>query len=116
MSRGVSFWSPQWKVFHPCNGLVIPPAKFHRADLEVRIKNLRGDPQLDDDVNPLDTADEEVIRKVLAKAIIIDPANRADAKAIVALMPATWDTMEAGAQDIVDQVSILPTTLPVPNN
>jgi hypothetical protein len=65
---------------------------------------------------PLHSADEEMMRKVLCKALVIEPANRADAAAIVAMMPAAWDTMESGCKDNVYEASNLPPTTLVSEN
>jgi serine/threonine protein kinase len=86
--------------------------KTNRRDFDQRIKSMREKPYAA--TVPLQSADEEemreVMRKVLCKALVIEPANRADAAAIVAMMPAAWDTMESGCKDDVYEVSNLPPT------
>jgi serine/threonine protein kinase len=91
--------------------------KTNRRDFDQRIKFMREKSYA---TVPLQSADEEemreVMRKVLCKALVIEPANRADAAAIVAMMPAAWDTMESGCKDDIYEASNLPPTTLVPEN
>jgi serine/threonine protein kinase len=69
--------------------------EFERLDWDGRMKILPGEPEEFADVDQLCEADEAVMKKVLGEAMVIEPANRATAEAIVAMMPEAWETMEA---------------------
>jgi serine/threonine protein kinase len=88
-----------------------------RLDWDSRIKLMRGDPEKDDQVVvPLSTEDEKVLGKVLGNALVFEPANRATAAAIVAMMPAAWDTVESSCKDNGYEASnLVPTTLVLGN-
>jgi hypothetical protein len=50
---------------------------------------LRGDPE--EGAVPLEKADEAVLRRVIDAALVIEPANRAGAEAILAMMLEGWE-------------------------
>jgi hypothetical protein len=85
-------------------------------DWDGRMNFLPGLPEVDNCAVRLSTADIEVANKVLGKTLVIEPANRAVAAEIVAMMPAAWDTMESGSEDNVADASNLPPTTLVPEN
>jgi hypothetical protein len=62
-------------------------------DWDKKMLYLRGDLPEEGGAISLGKDDVAVLRRVLNAALVIEPADRAEASAIVAMMPKGWETM-----------------------